>query len=203
MRKDTTNMAKKILLALMITIAVVLSICVIIFLIFSLPWLILAFDTWISPDPEEPTVKYGEFPYELVYEVDGEEVRIHSTVVFEYDGVKYNEGAGKYNSWKSDHINAEDSVEFELYNDSPLLFDANMDGIGYVKISFYIGELWYYMGLDSADYYSPGDYYSKNGISPGDIIMYYPGGVKALSDEELKELFGIVVKEKHLSDPIG
>lgn len=200
MRKDTTNMAKKILLALMITIAVVLAICVIIFLIFSLPWLILAFHAWTAPDPEEPTVKYGEFPFELIYEINGEEVIARGSITIEHKGIICNEVGDKFNGWNVDYIKAEDSNEFEVIDRGIVLYDGPMDGYDSVLVSLFLGSSEHYMGIDS-----PGlsDYYSKNEFKAGDIVQYHTGKPKVLSEEELKEKFGIVVKEKHLSDPIG
>ena len=42
-------------------------------LMISLPWILLGIGIASLPNPPEPEVKYGEFPFKLVYEVDGEQ----------------------------------------------------------------------------------------------------------------------------------
>ena len=51
-------------------------------------------------EPEEPKVKYGEFPFELVYEIDGETITVNDVYVCEYDGISADTGRGKYRKWK-------------------------------------------------------------------------------------------------------
>ena len=50
--------------------------------------------------PEEPKFKYGEFPFELVYEIDGEIITVNDVYVCEYDGISADTGSGKYREWK-------------------------------------------------------------------------------------------------------
>lgn len=188
-------MIKKILLALVITIVVT---CILVFVIVSLPWLILSFHAWTSPDPEEPSVKYGMFPYELIYEINGEEVIARGSITIEHNGIVYNEVGDKFNDWIVDYIKAEDSNEFEVIYGGPVLYDGSMDGYDRVIVLLFLGFPEYYMGVDEP---SLSDYY---GFEPGDIVQYYgTGKPKVLSDEELKQHFGILVKEKNLSAPIG
>ena len=40
-------------------------------------------------DLPEPKIKYGEFPFVLTYEVDGEIRVIEDTIVCEYEGLTY------------------------------------------------------------------------------------------------------------------
>ena len=49
--------------------------------------------------PDKPEVTYGEFPFTLIYEIDGETIIIEDTLVIRYKGVGSNKGIGKYNEW--------------------------------------------------------------------------------------------------------
>ena len=84
--------------AIKIFIIGIISIVLVFFAILSLPWLLFEV---LAPNPPAPEVTYGEFPFSLVYEIDGERVEIKDTLVIEHKGVDYNEGMGKYNKWKT------------------------------------------------------------------------------------------------------
>ena len=44
----------------------------------------------------EPRIKYGEFPFKLIYEIDGKTMTIEDTIICEFDGFKVVGEAGKY-----------------------------------------------------------------------------------------------------------
>ena len=48
----------------------------------------------------EPQIKEGEFPFEMVYEIDGETITVNDIYVCEFDGFDWNEGVGKHRKWK-------------------------------------------------------------------------------------------------------
>ncbi len=50
-------------------------------------------------EPAKPAVVYGEFPFEIVLEVDGETKVFNDIYVCEYD-VSSNKGVGKFRDWK-------------------------------------------------------------------------------------------------------
>lgn len=50
----------------------IIIIVVIILLCATLPWLVLWCGLYLSPNPSEPIIKYEEFPFELVYELNGD-----------------------------------------------------------------------------------------------------------------------------------
>ena len=52
------------------------------------------------PNPPKPEITYGEFPFEIVYEIDGEIFTIQDVYVCEYDGVSLDsDGSGKHRNW--------------------------------------------------------------------------------------------------------
>ena len=48
----------------------------------------------------EPRIKKAEFPFEIVYELDGETVTVNDIFVCEYDGTLWNENTGRQRQWK-------------------------------------------------------------------------------------------------------
>ena len=52
------------------------------------------------PAPDKPVIRYGEFPFRLVYEIDGERHVIEDTIICQYDGFAL-DGSGKYRKWKT------------------------------------------------------------------------------------------------------
>jgi len=63
-------------------------------------WLIIGIYPNFAPNPPEPETKYGEFPFEIVYEIDGEVFTINDTYVCEFKGFEPSGGGGKCREWK-------------------------------------------------------------------------------------------------------
>ena len=57
--------------------------------------------TYFAPNPPDPEIKYGEFPFVITYEVDGEIKTIEDTVICEYDGIEWTNSGSKERKWKS------------------------------------------------------------------------------------------------------
>ena len=83
-----------VILAVILTIAIILAMIV-------FPWGFISVGSWLAPNPPKPEIKYGEFPFVLIYELDGEVKVIQDVVVCEFDGFKSHGEAGKYRKWKS------------------------------------------------------------------------------------------------------
>ncbi len=92
---------KKSLLILLIVIAAIIAIYI--FVISG------AFSIFMS-EPEKPVITYGEFPFVITYEVNGEIRKVEDVVVCEYDGINNLGTAGKYRSWKSKLKSGKDRV---------------------------------------------------------------------------------------------
>lgn len=67
---------------------------------FMLPWFLMYIGIQSEPDPPRPQITYGEFPFRLEYEINGQRKVIKDTLICEYDGISSNEGRGKYRKWK-------------------------------------------------------------------------------------------------------
>ena len=96
-------------------IAIIASILICIMGVFLLvsPWISFAVGLWrIYPEPPKPKIKYGEFDFTFVYEMDGEIRSIEDTIICEFDGFQIDEGRGKTRRWKEDFENKQNN---ELY----------------------------------------------------------------------------------------
>ena len=143
--------------------------------------------------PPKPEVTYGEFPFTLIYEIDGERVEVKDTLVVEYLGVGANEGRGKYNEWNR-YLKSKYSSGY--MRNSVVLYEGlfnNNSAIVYLEL----GSCEYYMGLEEEALY-----YYHSDVRPGDIVLDTPGYYGALTDEELYDKFKIEIIKKEISSPI-
>lgn len=60
-----------------------------------LPSLIFPFFALISPKIPEPEITYGEFPFRIEYELDGQINIIENTVIAEFNGCEFSAGSMK------------------------------------------------------------------------------------------------------------
>jgi len=144
---------------------------ILIIIVFSLVGLALIGLSWLLfdvslPDPPSPKVAYGEFPFSLIYEIDGERVEIKDTLVIEHLGKGIDEGNGKYNKWNFYYKNSQEYIsttEIEL-------FSGNNEKLnGPVNVVFAPGSCEYYMGLPE----KASSIFYKSRINPGDIFISY------------------------------
>jgi len=139
----------------------------------------------LSPDPPKPVVRYGEFPFRLEYEVDGERFVVEDTIICEFDGVGWNEGIGKYREWKS-HL-ASDQKERAIL----ITVDAR------VKIYCFVGSAEYYMNDEKYPEQrplTPRVYDVK--LNSWDMNIYFH------SQEEIFDYYGIKLVCWEFSEPI-
>lgn len=64
------------------------------------PWLLIYFGLSSEENPPKPAFTYGEFPFYLEYEINGQIMIVEDTVIVKYDGIGLSEGTGKYIKWK-------------------------------------------------------------------------------------------------------
>lgn len=98
----TKSKTAKSLFVIVLLVVVVVLLPVLLIVSGLLGWASLSIiGTWLfNPTPPKPEVTYGEFPFEIVYELDGETVTIQDVYICEYDGIGANEGSGKHRTWK-------------------------------------------------------------------------------------------------------
>ena len=102
----------KIVKRILIVVIALILLCVIGFCIIASPWILLSVGLFLSPAPPKPEIKYGEFDFELVYEIDGESRTIEDTIICEFDGFNIDEANGKTRKWEDEFVNKQNN---ELY----------------------------------------------------------------------------------------
>lgn len=98
-------------------------------------WIILFISMLLSPNPPKPKVKYGEFPFKIEYEINGEKKLIEDSVVCEFDGIGWDEAHGKFHKWKW-YLKSGNSTDVVIFSEINSSF----------HIYYYVGSPEYYMG---------------------------------------------------------
>lgn len=93
-------------------------------------------------NPPTPEITYGEFPFKLTYELNGETKIIEDTVICEFDGFYSLGSAGKYRKWKS-HLKS--GNERVTLLDLRPLGETNEFGQTMLELFFFYGNAEYYM----------------------------------------------------------
>lgn len=114
-------------------ISVVLLILLILVTLVSLPWVLMFFFSIFEPNPPVPAITYGEFPFKLEYRIGDETFIVEDVIICEYDGIRWNEGNGKYRAWKE---------SFKCSGEEHLLILTDKD----IKVFCNVGKAEYYMG---------------------------------------------------------
>lgn len=156
-------------------------IILVIFLIFLMfPWMM--FGSFREPNPPKPRIRSGEFPFTIVYEINGEKIIIEDTMICKYDGVGWNEGVGKYRKWKS-------YLASSPKEDAVLLVADDKR-----KIYCFVGSAEYYMGDEK--------YPEKRPLTPRLINIRLDNDFTSISQDELLEMYNIRLISWEFSDPI-
>ena len=159
----------------------------------SLPWLPIIADSVTDPNPPEPQIQYAEFPFTLVYEIDGEVITVQDSYVCEFAGFSWNEGRmEKFRTWKK-HLKsnpAEEAVLLTTDGDAKIYCN-------FINPQYHMGDVDEFIGNDLSNY------------NPRPIVYRYvfpneTGGYSAtlIEDEELWEKYKIRIIRFEISDPI-
>ncbi|WP_422660515.1 hypothetical protein ACK8P5_08545 [Paenibacillus sp. EC2-1] len=109
-----------------------------VFVFFTAPWILLYIGLSLTENPPKPAYTYGEFPFYLEYEIDGQVKTVEDTVIVEFDGFGLSEGSGgKYVQWKKSL--ASGNKEIVLYK----------DGKGEEEVSLLLSVLYQSYGLQN------------------------------------------------------
>lgn len=109
-----------------------------VFVFFTAPWILLYIGFSLTENPPKPAYTYGEFPFHLEYEIDGQVKTVEDTVIVEFDGFGLNGGSGgKYIQWKKSL--ASGNKEIVLYK----------EGKGKEKVSLLLSVLNQSYGLEN------------------------------------------------------
>lgn len=163
---------------------------------FGLPWLLINLGIRAMPDPPKPKITYGEFPFCLEYEIDGQIVVVEDTLVCEYGGISADEGRGKFRNWKSHLSSGKDKLVL-LKVENPA---ENWMGTPRSQIIYYDpGAARYYMG-DMGEDVS----YTHSFPNASVYEEYEDGSTKSgtINAKELYDLFKIRLLDWKYTPPI-
>lgn len=171
------NSLRKILNFLIIAAAIILlaPICLLIITVFL-------FNVALSP-PDFPEIKYGEFPFKITYEYNGETTEIEDICVCEFNGVNTTAG-GKYRSWKQYFKSGNEDV-LTIYKDDTF------------ELGFSIGSAEYFMNDTK--------FHTDEPPKPTAYLIRYTDKGKNtvfLSADELYSELGIKITSWEFSEPI-
>ena len=174
---------KKGLLILLIVFAIIVAIYIIVISgVFSL----------FMSEPEKPEITYGEFPFTITYEVNGEIKKVEDAIVCEYDGIKNLGTAGKYRAWSSKLKSGNERVT--------LLRIEEENRICEITVSAGLPE--YYMG----DFIQDKTEYERAMLDDNYLgYIEWKNGEQtgiSISKEEVYEKFKLKVIEMDFSEPL-
>lgn len=161
---------------------------------FMLPWIMI---TMYSGSVSVPDITYGEFPFKLVYELNGKNISIEDTIICKYDGTISMGAGGTKHKWKLWFKSGREQITLLDLNQS-----MNIDRWGH-----HILEILYYPG--NAEYYMDDELeYDKRQGDTADSLSYMfktedgSIGFSAFSADELWQKYKIRLISWNVAKPI-
>jgi len=137
------------------------------------------------PNPPQPEIAYGEFPFKLTYQYKGEQIIVEDIIICKYAGIAIGSN-GKSLKWTASLASGKPAPS--PYAEASLALDP------FTEIYYYLGSPQYYLG--TKEYADPNSHAFKvTGIGSGI-------STKALSQKELFEEYGITIIKFEPSEPI-
>jgi len=176
-------------------------IMVILLVIVLNPFTLLQLGMFFTPNPPEPTIEYGEFPFKLTYEFNGETIVYSDTIICVFNGIQYG-GSGKEWDWLIYSKNTGDST-FTIIDVSSFKehISKNKNHFEYDKSAYYkynedyiIESLYFYVG--TGNYYMGDNSYSAKPPQDLSYVMYEASNLRGdtfcdfLSLNDAYEKFG-------------
>ena len=134
----------------MITGSILVVVLVIVLTFWFVIWYIFGGNAYFNIVPK-PEITYGEFPFTLKYELDGEIKVLEDTIICEFDGFKVIGEAGKFRQWKT---------KIKSGGEKIILWDTQQLDI---RDDFGRKILEFYFSYGNGEYYMGDEYNSSNG----------------------------------------
>ncbi|MCL2407690.1 MAG: hypothetical protein FWC95_07145 [Defluviitaleaceae bacterium] len=140
-----------------------------------------------------PVIEYGEFPFRIVYEIDGVQYEIEDTILASFIGIN-----SRGRNWSSSFKSGRSQRRYDIFSTTvvPYAFSRGRP-IEEVTIWISFGEPDYYMGDRRGNRQGPRFMYTEMSIEG--FILITSGEI---SKEQLYEYFDINVLEWSFSEPI-
>ena len=131
--------------------------------------------------PGKPKIKHGEFPFELVYEYNGQQFTVNETIICDYEGISFFLEGGNSREWNCYITNNDDYGRYYL--------DETKHPTLYIQMPLYAE---YYMGaLDvGVEYATPYIFFTDNSTG----TTYY--------EQDLMDVVGAKIISWELSSPL-
>ena len=176
------------------------AIGIVLLILLPIVYLVLGFSgsyraSCLRPDPPRPEITYGEFPFRIEYEINGEMVIVEDTIICEFDGFQPDWGGGdKTRKWKVSFASGKKS---QIYKDrADLLVDeAN-------HIYFALGDGEYYMGDDHYAGNLPADYVPSLLAYKATKQLFGGWHTINIGAHELLNTYGIKIISYEIAPPI-
>lgn len=162
-------------------------IIIVLLLYFIVPWCILWIGLWLEPAPEKPMYTYKEFPFELLYEINGEVKEINDVMICEYKGIEISENSGKKRKWNSQISN----------NDTNRILLLKINDLE--EIYYNPGPAAFYMGDYNSE--AQNDFPSVRYLKRNENNTGYQDGI--ISEDELYNKYKIKLLNWEIAPPIN
>lgn len=143
--------------------------------------------------PEAPEIKYGEFPFSIIYEANGEKKVYEDVIICEYAGIKSHGTAGKYRQWTKSLKSGNEYIELE---------STNINGILYTIYKSPPGLPEYYM----ADFRQSKEAYEKAMHDKNYLGLKWENDgeqkFKTITAQEGYDMYGVKIISIECSQPI-
>ena len=132
----------KRLILIMCIIGVIVFVLYVLLYVFALSGAFAIF----MPKPPEPKITHGEFPFRLVYEIDGETKVVEDVLICEYDGFGANAARGKYRQWKSYLASGNTRITLFRNEEIEIFYTPNINH--WEAGAFYMGDTEIYSSIN-------------------------------------------------------
>lgn len=151
-----------------------------------------AFSIFIK-SPELPKIKYGEFPFSIIYEVNGDVKIYEDVIICEYAGIKSYGTAGKYRQWTKRLKSGKEYIELD---------SVTINDISYIVYESPPGLPEYYM----ADYRQSKESYERAMYDRSYLgLKWVDDGeqkYKTITAQEGYDMYGVRIINIECSQPI-
>ncbi|MGG1442474.1 hypothetical protein ABE354_10515 [Brevibacillus laterosporus] len=181
-----------------VSITVLIAVVAVIVYFTVWPWVMISLGISLLSNPTKPEITSGEFPFRLVYMINGETKVIEDTLICEYDGIEMDEGHGKYRKWKERLASGNQKILLLNADGASGIAFSNNKTLSQV-IYYDPGPAWYYMGE-----YERGNRY-KHGFPNASFSEQYQDGSGAngiIQADELLEKYNIKLISWDYTQPI-
>jgi hypothetical protein len=189
--------SKGILAIIIIFIVLFLVYQSLVFLYMSAPWVVPWMGNFIIANPPRPENEYGEFPFRLTYELNGEIIVIEDVVICEFDGFELLGEAGKYRKWKVYLKSGKNRITLL---DLREINESDQWGNKILEFYFDCGNAEYYMN----DFSSNSSHGPNDGVRSIDYIGKRDGKEigSAIPIEDAFEKYGLKILSVERTPPI-